>query len=308
MTLEMVMNELSLRTPAADVRTAQQRMMDLVATLREARKQRITVLRTHEAFQQTLLAPNYLLVQWRNDPSVDRDTRTFFRTISSKSPYLADLPDVEEAMRAYECIYDGELAQGLSIASQLSAIALSVLSNQCWDCSRINLEASQLDDSGEIVTSQIEVIHAARAPHILEHLPWIEQHRQVDVRDGMDLWGQREELFPNLAFCEDVRRQLQQLRMGNPMLELVLKHIAELQHYAESWQSGSFDYTKIPGKVSPESESTLNQFSKERTFRCPDGQERVFSWHLKINWQAWRIHFIPEPGKIIIGYVGPHLP
>ncbi len=308
MTLEMVMNELSLQTPAADKREAQQWMTSFIATLREARKHRISVLRTHEDFQQALLAPGYLLAQWRNDPSVDRDTRTFFRTIASKSPFLVDLPDVKDAMQAYECMHEGKTAQGLGIAAQLNAIALSLLSQDCWNCSRLTLHASQLDDNGDIVTNDVDVIHAGHAAHIQEHATWIEQHRRVDVRDGADLWNRREDLFPNLSFCESVHTQLSELRTGSPMLSLVLEQLAVLQEFAQTWQAGPFDYTKIPARVSPESESTLNQYSKERTFRCPDGQERLFDWHLKINWQAWRIHFIPQPGMVTIGYIGRHLP
>jgi len=37
---------------------------------------------------------------------------------------------------------------------------------------------------------------------------------------------------------------------------------------------------------------------------------RVFSWHSKIACEAWRIHFrtSPEARRVLIGYIGKHLP
>jgi hypothetical protein len=55
-------------------------------------------------------------------------------------------------------------------------------------------------------------------------------------------------------------------------------------------------------------QSTLNMYSKERTIRCPDGEKRVFQWHLKKG--DTRIHFFDFPAakRILVGYVGNHLP
>jgi hypothetical protein len=60
-------------------------------------------------------------------------------------------------------------------------------------------------------------------------------------------------------------------------------------------------------QVTGESLPTLNMYSNERTFRCPDGEHRLFDWHLKRG--DTRIHFIdfPEPKRILAAYVGPHL-
>lgn len=51
-------------------------------------------------------------------------------------------------------------------------------------------------------------------------------------------------------------------------------------------------------------------YGHARTFLCPDGERRVFSWHSKINYEKWRVHFIDFPAtrRVLIGYVGKHLP
>lgn len=92
------------------------------------------------------------------------------------------------------------------------------------------------------------------------------------------------------------------------MLFPVKKRLFELQKYSESWTEGNFDAKKL-SKATPESEATLRKYSQEHTFNCPDGKSRIFSWHVRLTPLAWRIYFYPENHrKIIVGYIGEHLP
>ena len=77
-----------------------------------------------------------------------------------------------------------------------------------------------------------------------------------------------------------------------------------------NWQAGYFSLEGYPFEESGESEPTLNKYGGERTFLCPDGEERLFERHVKLKECNWRIHFFPEvkTTKVIIGYVGSHLP
>ncbi len=80
MDLEMVLNELSLRTPAPDIPTARQWMTELIQTLRTATSSGVKrVVRTQDDMNSIQLAPEYPLAKWRNDPTVNREERSFFR-------------------------------------------------------------------------------------------------------------------------------------------------------------------------------------------------------------------------------------
>jgi hypothetical protein len=126
---------------------------------------------------------------------------------------------------------------------------------------------------------------------------------------GMKANHRREDLFPNLVFCDDVYKQVQSLSSGNPILRQVTRRLFELEEFCKSWTHGGFDMDSLPCKASPESDSRLKQLKKELTFKCPDGNERVFSWHVRMTPGAWRLHFSVELGlrKIIIGYIGPKI-
>jgi hypothetical protein len=106
-----------------------------------------------------------------------------------------------------------------------------------------------------------------------------------------------------------VEGQLKKDVDGNaPRFKAVLRGLSELESYCANWAGGGFDIHAFQN-ASGESSATLNMYEAERTFMCPDGNYRVFSWHLK-RADFTRIHFFDQPQtrRIIVGYVGKHLP
>ena len=260
----MVLNELSLQTPAVDVPQARQLMSELVTTARTATSRGVKkVIRTQGDFQSTLLAPDYPVARWRNDNAVDRDVRRFFLSLTTKAPFLADVSDskLEDSVNLSEFKHQGNHAHGLGIAYLLQTLALSFASEECWDCSNLKIELSQLAENGEILDEIVEIMHASCSKHVEEHDTWIRKRIRTGVTDGVDLWNRREELFPNLEFCDVVSKQLQNIRAGQLELQPVTKALFELQNYCKNWNTGSFCLTGYPIEESNESEATLNQYS-----------------------------------------------
>ena len=204
-------------------------------------------------------------------------------------------------------------AVGLGVTFLLDALSVSLRSDPCWFESHLQVRVSQLDDGGEITDVFEPIPHASIIDHINTHLPWINKRLQVnaqsDVHEGLDIWSHREEWFPHLYFCEQVKEQLQALNRGHLILLPILKRLYELESYCHNWLAGPLDHSKIVSKATPESAVTLEMYSLERTFRCHDGVSRVFSWHVRLTPGAWRLYFypLPEEHKLIIGYVGSHL-
>ena len=312
MDFEMVLNELSIQTPAADIQTARQWMSDFIITVRTATAQGVNkVIRTQSDFQNTILAPNYPIQRWRNDNDVDRDTRLFWKTLTTKAPFLEDIAsDFEDQVGLSEFKHQGEPANGLGHALVLDALAVSISSEERWDCSRLELEVERLDENENVIDERMEIIHASHSDHVREHTDWIKIRIRTGVNDGLDLWSRKEELLPSLEFCEAIAKQLQGIRAGDIKLQPVVKALFELENYCKNWKTGSFSLADYPIEASRESQPTLNKYGKQRTFRCLDGRERLFDWHVKLRLCNWRIHFLPDvgPGKISIGYVGRHLP
>jgi hypothetical protein len=308
MDLEMVLNELSFQMPAHNIQTAQQRMSELIATAREAAEQGIKpIIRTHSNFYASILANNYSLSDWLADHSTDRDELRFLLTVA-KTPFLTDIQnsEIENQNILSDFNYKGQNCEGLGIAYLLESLALSIKSETCWDSNSIVLEATWLEDE-DLNSDTVTVFHASSKEHILGHIAWIQQRLRTSVSDGIQLWQRREELFPSLSFCENVRQQMQNLGNGNPMMRQVVKRLFELETSCKNWTGGSFNLENLPSKASPESESRLKRLKPQLTFRCPDNKERTFSLHLRMTGAgAWRLYFSTElgVGKIMVGYIG----
>lgn len=314
MPVEMVLNELSYRQPAENVYIARNWFSNLRQTIQAATDLGVArILRTDRIFYEIPIAPNYLISNWLHDREVDEVERSFIRSITAKSPYLEDI-DPAQSLDAelYEFIYDGESANGLRYAHWLDALAVSMLSHDRWDRNHIeNISMECLDpDADQItVTQGISVRHASRPAHLSAHSTWIALRRADSLRDGNDIWFRQSELFPSLLFCEPLRRQLRAIHASHQVFKQLKKHLVDLEAYCSNWENGPFNAQQLPGKPRTESEATLHQYGQERTFLCPDGARRLFSWHMNLNPGTWRLHFFPleNEKKIIIGYVGPHL-
>ena len=129
MDLEMVFNELSARTLAPDISTARQWMSELISTMREAKGCGLKAMRTKEDFWAIILAENYPLSCWLIDPEVNKDDRTFLRTLATKTPLSVDITDVKvKTIQDSDCelgSLQGAQAQGFKVAYYLETLAIS---------------------------------------------------------------------------------------------------------------------------------------------------------------------------------------
>ena len=310
MGLEMVLNELSMFPLAKDVYTARLRMAKFIETLVVAVSLKVDrALRIEGDINVIELASGYRIASWRNDPEVDRDIRRYFRSLTTKAPYLQDVsnPEILDTYDLSDFFYSHEKAKGLGIAFLLDALAISFHSHSAWETSVLQLRFEQLRED-EVVDDLILIKHASSKNHVLEHRDWIKKRAQMDIRSGADLWTHRESLYPHLHFCQAVATQLQALQYGDIHIKHIIKHLQILNEYCETWQGDAFSKQTIALDISTESQATLQQFSNERTFVCPDNVPRVFSWHSKVYFLNWRIYFYPieQEKAIIIGYIGRH--
>lgn len=306
----MVLNELSLQPMAQDRWHARARMEALVRTLRAAVGAGAErALRMVAPLDGVALALDYSVPQWRNDEAVERELRQYFRSLALRAPILADPdpPATQEAAERSEFKYEGVVALGLGSAFLLPALALSLGSDERWKASRLSLGWERLDEDGSLLSESVEARHASKPEHVSEHSEWLVEI-DLPIQSGLDLWQRREELFPALGFCSEVERQLGVIGRG-PLIESLAKRLQQLDAFFRRWNGGAFDGRALPGKIHPESLVTLQRYPEDRSFRCPDGVVRLFSWHMRVPPGSWRLYFHPDPGsrRAFIGYLGPHL-
>ncbi len=305
MRLEMFANELSFTPPAPDRYAGQERAEQFMEVVVAATTRGVArVLRLPEGFFLTEIAAHYNWYAWLADSRVRRESRQYFLSLSTKMPFLRDSPDTEAIWAGMDCFSRNRPALGLKAAYIADGLACSMCSEQEWDNHSLECEIQEIIDHG--VYCHREVIHhASTVSHLTLHADWIQQRVQSAVANGKELWRCTRDLFPLLRFCSAVEQQLDDL--PGSILPSIMRVLFRLNLFCAGWQSGAFNFSTIGCAVSPESQQTLQMYGSERTFVCPDGRTRVFSWHAKTS--QWRIHFDPSPGPgcMFVGYVGRHL-
>jgi hypothetical protein len=303
--LEMFVNELSMTPAAADVPTGQDRAKQFVLAMRAATARGVKrVLRIPADFFAKLIAPSYDWHHWLQDNRVDREIRRYFLSLATRAPFLRDEPRIEAVWAGIDCYWESQSALGLKAAYVADGLALSLASRPAWDCPLIACEIQEVVD--EDVSCRSESIHhASSSGHVDQQTDWIQQRIQTSVVNGKELWLSLGDFFPSLVCCSGVEQHVTSL--PSESLANITRGLFRLNDFCAGWNTGAFDPTKVQCPVSPESASTLQQFAGERTFLCPDGESRVFSWHVKPG--KWRIYFDPSPGpgRVLIGYIGKHL-
>jgi|GEM_PF-48769 len=201
MAVEMVLNDLSLLHPVSDRGTAKKLMTGLIEVLSTAVISGVKTLRTQNNLYNLMLSPDYPVAAWSNDSQVEREERSFLRTLGTKTPLLAEItdPTVKEEKCLADFEYQGEPAHTLGIAYLLDALVISFYSEPKWNCDSLNLEIIRLEDrtNSEVVAAELtlktsteRLIHASRREHILGHKTYIE------CRFRAESWHPQDEILP----------------------------------------------------------------------------------------------------------------
>jgi hypothetical protein len=308
--IEMILNELSVKHATSE-REACEQLRSFVMVAREITARGVAqTVRTEQNWFTFELAAGYPIQRCINNPLINLETKLFFLQLAVQFPLLINAALAQERARGMDCSCGGKPANGLMAAYLLDGLAVSFASAPEWRDAFVTITLEELLEDD--IEHREEVLHHASSPaHVTElHHEWItERTRLPTPNSGAELWSRRSEYYPSLLFCDAVEGQLQHYRTGALEVTQIHKRLVELDSYTQRWTSGGFDPTAIACKVTQESQETLNQYAAERTFLCPDGQQRPFEWHARFTPGAGRLHFYPdaEAYRIIVGYIGPHL-
>ena len=309
----LFLNELSEVPAAPSVAEGRRRMSRFVETILKARQyvnSTRPVLRLGRNIDEIELAHQYPVARWRNDSEVSKEQRVFLKALASSIPLV---PLKTEALEGVDpedrcdCLYEGTLVQAFSAAYLLDGMPVSLDSASRWDAEWIQVKTHTLDGMANVVETDVLLRHASRPDHVIAHEDWLKRIDRLSVRDGRDLWDRRQELFPNLEFCREVRGQLSVFKSGEPALAQVFRRLAELQEVFAAW-SGVEPLTQsaFKSKCTAESEPTLAKYKDEHSFTRADGSRPVFSWHVRFTPEPGRIFFLPDAAvrKGVVGFIG----
>ncbi|MCU5378239.1 hypothetical protein OCA08_13925 [Bacillus cereus] len=311
--MDLVLNELSHKTYLGDVESAKKLMNEFIKVLVLINSKGIQPkLRMKTDIYNLYLTQEYPLTKWINDRTVDLDKRRLIMSIITQFPFIdKELESIiYDKVLASDFKFENEVVEGLGIAYLLDSIAISLLMDDRWNTAYLSLQMEFIDEEAETFTENIDIRHISTPIHLTEHEDWISSTRLKNIKTGKELWRKKSTLFPSLVFCEHIEEQITALHEGQTLFKQILKRLFQLETYFFNWNSGPFLPEKIGSKVTVESQVTLTKYENEHTFLCPDGKERLFSWHSRMTPFAQRLFFYPceNTRNCFIGHIGKKLP
>lgn len=309
--MQLVLNDLSLQFPVENQYEARKIMQMFLAAYRLAKEATGSdCLILDSSLPHLFLSEGYCVDQWRNDYEVDIEEKRLFRSLIQRSETYDAFSFDEES--EFKISMSKQSSVGCLLAHLLDGCCLSFLCRSEWDTPFIQGDYLYLNDEDceiESHTVSIPNIASAHTASVfsLSHTAKIQQHRRASFASGTSIVERISE-FPNLELCENAKTQLL-AEHGRKCTRQIARRLFELQEYFES-ADGGFDSDKLT-HCTPESQSTLDQYKDAHTFTLPNGEEKLFSWHLRYTGEyAGRIFFFPDmtSKKCYIGHIGQKLP
>ena len=295
------LNELSFNTRHVPIELGRELFEQLFRLLREIdrRSTGVTVI-GHRRLSELSIGDCLVGTWLRNDP----DRKRWLRVIDNRAPFDPDIDGIAEEMdSALEYRHGEHSAIGLGLASWHDELAVSV-DVEPWQAERVKLQCYQVfeDDAGNVddKTSNVLARNAANFAHLHAHKHWLESPGKDLPRTPDELWLNRRQWYPNMAFTGRAERQVRALSARSPAVRQVAGKLLALQDSLVDWTGVGQPQWQI--NVVPENPG------RERycRFEDLDGETRLFELHVRYAPGQNRIHFrLDVPNRrIVVAHVG----
>lgn len=313
--MQLVVNDLSVKFPCQSEQQAQEIMKEFIeiySCVKDVLEDdRVFLDKDYRSYE---LAQNYRFEQWLNDKRIDIELKRKFRTIMNRS-YTFDSEVFEKEhhwkMDA-EFLHEELVSRSCQLVYEIEGILISFLTNAYWKNASIGGVYTYLDETGEIISESAEIPNVSCKENVMDFRKRQESilalQERKKIHSGMDIFLGKDEMFPNLIFCDNVIKQLK-TEIGGAEAGQVYRRLKELQVVAEEMKD-KFEFEKLT-HATPETELTLQMFADEHRIQLPNGMRQIFSWHVRFTGAyAGRIFFepVPKERKVYIGHIGRKLP
>lgn len=253
---------------------------------------------------------NYNFQKWLNDSEgVKSEHKTFLkRAIDKYSIVVNEETTSEFCCKISEIEYESKIMHKVieEDCKALSFKTLDIFSNDYIEGIYRFLDEEQNDVKEE----KIKILNICDNSKITSLKAECKKDKFVNITSGFDFWEYREFLFPNLIFCERVKKQIHS-NPGMNHIKAIIKRLEKLDDYYNEYNS--FDIKILGFNARDESESVKNdsKLKEFRKFKKPGGSYSYFYNHISFSGNFnGRIHFEADDNlkKIYIGYIGTHLP
>jgi hypothetical protein len=254
-----------------------------------------------KSLQEEVFHHNFPFLKWLGAQT--RENKTSILSMLTNQPFIHDYP--------FYKVFGSE-GKGIGYAYENEELLISFQSHENWKTSILSIVQESINEETEqIETATLCIKNCYDETSKDRHLNFLKDKLQYDdistlneIVNSRLLWERRDTLFPSLPFCDSTEEYIKSI--SGSVLQNLLKRLNEYEKYFTNWKDGDFDPSKLGGRPRLESDTRIKNFGKQLMINCPDGEERLFSFHCNYGMHGFRMHFFPDvkSRKCIIGYIG----
>lgn len=257
------------------------------------------------------LSKGYTVRDWLHDNTINMNFRHFFKSCLDRVVYVQKTDICCEAKVQYPSQEIESVGCAFIKDYSDNPTVISISTHEFWESEELPVAYEYLDEDGEIQDEQICIKNISRKTDI----KFLKNKKRAElfnnISSGQDFWDNKERLFPNLVFCESVKRQVYEDCERYHIIK-VMERLNKMQEYF-SQAHQVYNPAELGMDARTESETVKNDsyLRKKRLFRLPTGENKYFFDHVGFTgkYKGGRIHFYPDVQNMraFIGYIGRHL-
>ena len=265
---------------------------------------------TDEIFYKNENKNVYTISDWLKSDKVAKREKQYFRMLINRSNIIKKSDFVESELFIVSGVGENLSFTGGLVSYELDDYIVSLLTEKLWEEFIVKAQYISIENEDR----EVEIKNCSSDKHIKQIIKIKREQQGIIISSGKELWEKREVLYPHLVFCDEVKEQLQNVKI-KAHIRNIMKRIQILEDYFSVFD-GKFDKNKVGGDCRDESPSVKKnpELRSYRKFKLPNNcgiKSEYFYWHIDFQGDyPGRIHFLPDSKnkKGIIGYIGKHLP
>lgn len=253
----------------------------------------------------------YTINDWLADKTINSNHRQFFRAFLGKAIYI-DSNNVSSEVKIKYLKYEiDSLGCAFSMEYSTQPTVISVLSNEFFVSDILPIRYSYLDNESDIHEEENVIKNLSAETNIENILEEEKTSLFSNIASGQDFWENREKMFPNLIFCDSVKKQVYEDCEKYHIVK-VIERLNKMQEYFAGNHT-QYNPKELGMEARTESDSVKNddELKQLRLFKLPSGEKKYFFDHIGFTgkYTGGRIHFLPDVNnqRCYIGYIGRHL-
>lgn len=265
------------------------------------------------SWYEILIGNNKSLRDWVSEQTTDYSSRLKSLISSTQCP-IYDQSQIEEEFRSdlSEFKYENVSVPNLGAAHLLKQLSFSLNSSTIWNHPSFQIVHKELTERNGFVERQANVNNVTSKNHWESHYISIEKLQIKAISQSKEIIDNLTVHFPKINFTNSAIKQLNNSNFTITFFTEIWIALKELNDTIENIDS-DFNCELIKAKstlnISDESNTVKQKpmLKKHRLFMYND-ERHFFGYHVKNFRNKERIHFIVIENKLIVGYIGKHLP